>query len=244
MSTTGVKSPKSPRNTLKDSLEVTQKLFKEASRAFVSRETAAKAMGYSGLTGSSLTFLASLVGYGLLAKKGAEVKVSDLAIEILHPTNDDQKKQALKKAALNPPLFADLAQNHGDCSEAVLASKLIQDKFPPEGAKKTARVFIANKEFANVDGPDYSGLDQNESSSDETSTTPLSDMIATQPVTKTPSLGAAISSLIQSSVLPVPVAGRIASIPFPMTEEDFNLFIATLNLWKPNIVVKKDDANK
>jgi hypothetical protein len=34
--------------------------------------------------------------------------------------------------------------------------------------------------------------------------------------------------------------GKVARIPFPMTEEDFDLFIGTLNLWKKKLVKKPD----
>lgn len=39
--------------------------------------------------------------------------------------------------------------------------------------------------------------------------------------------------------LPILICNRgIASIPFPMTEDDYGLMMATLKLWKPRLVLK------
>ena len=41
--------------------------------------------------------------------------------------------------------------------------------------------------------------------------------------------------------LPVPLDGdRVALVPYPMTEEDFTLLIATLQLWKKRLVRGQD----
>jgi hypothetical protein len=39
-----------------------------------------------------------------------------------------------------------------------------------------------------------------------------------------------------SQELPILVGGRIAKIPFPMSEDDFELLIGTLNLWKKRLL--------
>lgn len=43
---------------------------------------------------------------------------------------------------------------------------------------------------------------------------------------------------LNPSELPIPIAGRLARIPFPMSEDDFDLFIGTLQLWKKKLVRK------
>jgi len=161
------RSPKSPRNPLKSAIEATQKLFGEARRAPVSREAAAKVMGYSGLTGVSSTLLGSMAGYGLTQKKGPNIAVSDLAIAILHPRSPEQRSESLRAAALAHPLFASLAETHLDCAPSVITSELIHQGFSPEAAAKTAKVFLANAEFAGLTGHSYSATDANDVEDDD-----------------------------------------------------------------------------
>lgn len=161
------RSPKAPRNSLKDAVAATEKLFGKARRATVSREAAANAVGYSGLTGSSLTLLASLVGYGLLDRKGQQVIVSERAIAILHPKSDSAKLKALKEAALANPVFQKLAESHVGCDQGVIETELIHQGFSQEAAKKTASVFISNSEFASLDGSKYSTGQENDDFEDD-----------------------------------------------------------------------------
>lgn len=156
------RSPKSPRNTLKSSVEAVAKLFAGAKRAPVSREAAAKTMGYAGITGVSATILGSLGGYGLIQKRGTDIAVSDLAISILHPTGLEQRKEALKRAALIPTLFAQLAEHYLEVDANVLTSKLVQMGFSPEAAKITAKVFLSNAAYAELCGRSDSEIDENE----------------------------------------------------------------------------------
>jgi hypothetical protein len=160
------RSPKSPRNTLKSSVEAAGKLFAGAKRAPISREAAAKTMGYAGITGVSATILASLGGYGLIQKRGADISVSDLAISILHPTGPEQRKAALKQAALLPTLFSQLAEHYLEVDSNVLTSKLVQMGFSPDSAKVTAKVFLSNAAYAELSGGSDSGLEENEETED------------------------------------------------------------------------------
>ena len=156
------RSPKSPRNSLKTSVDAVAKLFVAAKRAPLPRDAAARAMGYAGLTGVSATILGSLGGYGLIQKRGADIGVSDLAISILHPTGPDQRKSALRRAALMPPLFSGLAEHFLEVDSSVLTSKLIQMGFSPDAAKTTAKVFLSNAAFAELSHSVDSELEENE----------------------------------------------------------------------------------
>lgn len=39
----------------------------------------------------------------------------------------------------------------------------------------------------------------------------------------------------------IPIGETVAWIPYRMTLEDYELLMATLKLWKPNLIVKPDD---
>lgn len=50
-----------------------------------------------------------------------------------------------------------------------------------------------------------------------------------------------VSGISFGGELPIPLGnGHVARVPFPMTEEDFNLFVGTLNLWKKKLVYVPD----
>lgn len=155
------RSPKAPRLTLKECIKKVEKLFGEASTAVVTRDVAAQTMGYSGKSGPSLTLIASLLEYGLLLKKGTDVRISDLAVKILHPINEGQKMDGIREAIRKPGLYSQLLASHSECGAAVIKSHLVQQGFKPDSAQKTASVFLDNLEFAKMKGVDYSSDEEN-----------------------------------------------------------------------------------
>lgn len=103
------KSPKYPNFPLSKAIEYIRMVY-DADRAVpLPREVIAKHLGYSGLSGASDGTIATIGQYGLLERvaKG-EMKVSDLAVDILLPENDAQSQEAINQAALKPPLFREI----------------------------------------------------------------------------------------------------------------------------------------
>lgn len=48
-----------------------------------------------------------------------------------------------------------------------------------------------------------------------------------------------VNTITQLGEASIPVAdGKFARVPFPMTEDDFEMFLGTLNLWKKKLVQK------
>jgi hypothetical protein len=45
-----------------------------------------------------------------------------------------------------------------------------------------------------------------------------------------------MEAAINSGQLPIPIGDKVAIVPFPMLEEDFNLLVETLKLWKKKLV--------
>ena len=61
-----------------------QKLWKEEKRTAVAQDVASKALGYKGLNGPARLMLSAMKKYGLLEGRGNAVKLSDLAVSVLH----------------------------------------------------------------------------------------------------------------------------------------------------------------
>lgn len=127
-----MRSPSYPSISLAEAIELTRKVHEKSRMNMIDREAAAKDMGYSGITGRSLTVLAALIQFGLLEKAGkGGVRVSRTAVDILHGLTDEIKKSALLKAGTSPALYQDIVDRFPDGMppENALRSYLIQRDF-------------------------------------------------------------------------------------------------------------------
>jgi hypothetical protein len=127
-----IRSPGYPNISLMDAIDLISKIFYKVRRNPLDREAAVREMGYSGLTGASAKALSNLSHYGLIDNTGkGMIRVSELAVSILHPKDDAEKRAALYKAAFTPELFFDirLAYPDGYVSAQVLESFLRREGF-------------------------------------------------------------------------------------------------------------------
>jgi len=125
------KSPRYPNFSLRQAVQRAEKVFKEDRRNPIDREVAAKHMGYTRTSGASDKAIGTMTQYGLFERVGkGEIKVSQLAVDILHPDNDVQYKQAIARAAFSPPLFKALKTKFPDgVSVEALRSYLVRENF-------------------------------------------------------------------------------------------------------------------
>jgi hypothetical protein len=145
------RSPSYPSLTLEQAIEMVSKVHKANRTNVISRETAARDMGYTGLTGRSLTVLGSLAQYGLLAKAGkGDVKVTRRAVEILHPVEDSHRVEAIIDAAMAPALFRTLHERfpEGVPSENALRSFMVQSDFNDVAIGPAIAAFLETTAFA------------------------------------------------------------------------------------------------
>ena len=110
-----VRSPNYPAVGLPEAIERVRKLYELQQQTPEERRIVAHHMGYSGLNGTSMKVLSSLIKYELLEKvKGGGLRVSDLAINILFPEGKDRSQQAIREAAFAPGLFSDIRERWPD----------------------------------------------------------------------------------------------------------------------------------
>lgn len=109
MDQTRIKSPKYPNFPLGSAIEHIRKVYNADRTAALPREVIARHLGYSGLSGASDATIATIGQYGFLDRTGkGEMKVSQLAVDIIVPESETQRQTAINRAALNPPLFSDI----------------------------------------------------------------------------------------------------------------------------------------
>ena len=229
------RSPTYPKMPLDEALELTRKLHAKAGRANIRPEVALGPLGYSSLNGAALGTIATLKQYGLIERDSSgSLSVSPLSIKLIHPLSSVQESEARKEAALRPKIFLDIFQGgYHDCSEEVLANHLIQIGFTPDGARRAAAVYKRTTEFAGV-SPD-TNMRSGTQPRGQSPSTRRPDVVEgavprghdDSPTPRAP----------DCPELPIPLTdGMIARVPFPMTEEDFELLIDTLQLWKNKLV--------
>jgi hypothetical protein len=124
-------SPGYPNMSLPKALAAVKKIHDADRRNPIDRLVAAKHIGYGGLSGASDKAIASLAHFGLIEKTGkGEIRISSLAVDILHPNSVEDRRKALLDAAFSPQIFADLRERFGEhVSEGALESYLKRENF-------------------------------------------------------------------------------------------------------------------
>lgn len=162
------RSPRSPMSSLEDAIELIRRFYAQARTAAVKPESAVKAMGYSGMTGTSMTALGTLGQYGLIERTSGNITVSSLAVRILHPSSDAQKDAAIREAATLPKVFQSQLNGFEHCAPEIITNHLIQEGFAPDRAKKVAQVYLENRRFAKLDEAGSAPVEDSLSPSNDT----------------------------------------------------------------------------
>jgi hypothetical protein len=133
------RSPRYPRQNLTKSLEMTRKLFDGAHQSKLDMDTAAKIIGYSSsASGAASSALGSLRQFGLVDGLRGDVAVSDLAMRILQPMDDEERVTAMHEAAMKPEMFDRIVTQFGGklppLDEPIRAFLIRQEGFSANGA--------------------------------------------------------------------------------------------------------------
>lgn len=164
-----LRSPNYPAIALGEAVQRVNLLWKKERRTAVPAEVAAKAIGYSGISGPSRTVLAALKKYGLVESDDQSVRVSELAISILHSPGDDTALEFFREAALRPELFRQLYMHYRDASDEAIRSYLIAKlSFSDSGAEQAIKTFRATLATAKLDNTGYNPPDISKEDSMET----------------------------------------------------------------------------
>jgi hypothetical protein len=215
---------------LREAVEGVEKLFAEIQRSSVDGTSASKALGYSSEHGASRTKLGALNAYGLIDRGKKLVTVTELGIAIAHPL-EDSRARGLKEAALRPPLFKEIWENHRQCSESVLASTLVHKGLDTGSAAQAAKIFKANIAFAGLTDSNYNPQEKPPKPQNGQGGGGAPEKIKQQ---IQPPMTADIR------YLPIPLDIGDAPIPVGMSNSDFDLLLETLKLWKKKIVRHTD----
>lgn len=141
-----IQSPSYPSMALPDAVEAVRKIEAAYRGSPADRIDAAKLLGFSGASGPSNMALASLAGYGLVERAGkGALRVTPLARAILHPSDDAERINNLREAALAPRLYQEIRDQFPDLSmppEAGVVTYLNRRGFNPNAVPTAAKAFL------------------------------------------------------------------------------------------------------
>lgn len=115
-----------------------------------SRESAAKALGYSSLSGSSGKAVAALAHYGLLARTGDTYEISEITEKIMRWKDESERLSAIRQAASQPKLFQRLLDTYSGKSVPSMLSHILarEHKIGANVASEVVKTFEDTMTYA------------------------------------------------------------------------------------------------
>ena len=240
-----VRSPGYPSIGLKEAVDKVRVIWEHEKRNEVSVDVVAGHWKVAPKSSATLLAISTLKKFGLITDRGEGdrryVKLTDLAYNILRSEPGTEIWLAhVRKAALSPKIIAELWETEKDNPKSTPNLKKyleFEKHFNPSSIDNFVQNYKDTISFAKLGIGDKVVTEQSVDGNGR-----LENDGNGQPSTiKT---GAKDSntqmfSAIKSNELPVPIAdGMVARVPYPMSEEDFDLLIGTLQLWKKKLVTK------
>ena len=233
------RSPNYPRIDLETAIEYAKQLYRNVSRGEFTLLDAAKAWGYSSASGPVRSRVATLRQYGIVeGKKGALPRFTRAGQGFVVRTRASREyKEALREAALAPPLFQEMYDAKSGASDGAIREHLLLDKkFTEDGATTFVEVYRSSLSLAGLDENEddiMTGLDEDELiyENEETVSSP-------SPSNHDPDA--------RSVTLPVGEVWPTLTGPFPMPKELWDQMLDLLKAMEPGLVEKKQmdvDAN-
>jgi len=144
------RSPSYPRISLDRAVDLARKVHASAYESNVDVDTVVSLMGYQGKSGPSLTALASLKQYGLIEGRDQSLRITSLALKILHPANEAERLSSLKIAVFLPALYEEIGKQFSGRipGDQVLKSHLVRNhSFTQSGADDFIKILKDNRPY-------------------------------------------------------------------------------------------------
>lgn len=250
------RSPAYPAIDLEEAIAKAATLWEKNKRHAAVLETASEQWGYDKNSSTGVSVAAALLKYGLVSDEGSgdnrSVKLTEDAIRLTYnpDTNSTEYQQALKKAALMPKIHAELWKKYdGEVpDDGVVKRYLVVDRrFNEQYVDGFIKQFKKTIKFANIKNGDTVALPQDDDVKEMEK--PLfqqknvmenfgaaTDFNKLFPGTQAP-------PTMREFNFPLPAGVATLKLPFPLTEEDFESLVNTLEMFKDGLVKKPDPVS-
>lgn len=152
------RSPNHPFFDLKEAVEKIGAVYEKERLSPTAPLVVVKHLGYSALNGPGGRTISGLRQFGLLEESGGRVKVSEDAYSILRfGPESEQRKSALRRAALKPALYRELYGQFPDltASDDTLHNELHGRGFNPDVIEHAISNFRSTMTFAGLPDGSY-----------------------------------------------------------------------------------------
>lgn len=150
-----MRSPNFPSLSLEEAVNFAKAIWDKNRKSPIPREAAAKDLGYTGLTGRSMTVLGALNQYDLveITSKG-QTRVTQTAEDIFVGYPEEVKRAAVTRAGQSPSLFREVYERYdGNIpGENAIRSFFFQKGFTNDGVEKALKSFIATNRYVEIYG--------------------------------------------------------------------------------------------
>jgi hypothetical protein len=247
------RSPGYPAFNLQTSLDRAKAVWQHEARNAAPMASLAAAWGTNIKSSTTLLTAAALTKFGLLENvdSGKErlLKLTQAALNIILNDQEDSSERImlLKQCALTPKIHAELwKQYNGELpSDTSLKRHLIVEKnFNATSVDGFIKQFRDTISFAKLSPSDKITVNETDNSETTKAEEPLFMQALKNEKALAPlhasmagfgAIGASMSVLREFTV-PLSVGTVALRIPYPMDEDDFQLFLDTLKLWKRQLV--------
>ena len=157
-----IRSPNYPMLSLPEAIEKVTAIYKAEQHLAAPKEVVAQALGYASLHALAGRVISAIEKYGLLEEaSGDKVKVSALAMSILHPATPEEKQKAINEAAYKPSLFTTIKEEWGGerPSDTNLRVYLIRNKFSQDALDRVIQIYKETMDLVTPESGAYPGND-------------------------------------------------------------------------------------
>lgn len=236
------RSPSYPAISIDAAIERASVLYEREGKHSAPVAAVQSHWGFKSSTGPASVTVAALAKFGLLASEGAGdsrvVRLTDLALTILHSPDESERRAAIQEAALTPQIHSELiAQYDGSLpSDANLRYELVFKRaFTETGAAEFIPQFRRTVAFAQLLGPGtFDDKHQAKDDPREERRLPQVDPVFSPTLSFAPTPQAP-----PTLTIPIPLVGasqvQIAGA-FPISEAAWQQLLAVLTAMKPGLV--------
>lgn len=257
------RSPAYPAISLEKAIQRVRQVYARDKQYEIPAASLPEVWGYASLNGPAGLTISALKKFGLINDEGVRderrISVTDQAVHILDHPSSDARAEAIRDAALRPPIHREFWDEYGSNlpSDANMIWRLTRDRgFTETGAKEFLREWRETLEFAGLDrqpepaaavvtssasfevGDREPGQEQLDRPFDE-SNSPSRSEVDEHASAWQASLTERNAAGVQSYPIPIALQGRppvVISGAFPLSASEWAQFKAVLDAMRPVLV--------
>jgi hypothetical protein len=233
------RSPSFPAINLETAIRRARELYDRERQRPTAVTIIVRHWGYKSMSGPASLSLAALKKFGLLADEGRgeerRGRLTDLAVDIVENPDAAKRISATKLAALLPSMHRELWEKYRDSlpTDANLRWELVRHRgFTEGGAEDLIREYKQTVAFAELTADDREAFEGTEPEGDEV-------VVAADEPTPRQKFEHPAGPAAKRFDIPI-FNGKTVAIEgeFPLSEEDWDQFMAVLGIYKPTLVAR------